>query len=88
MLVSGVQLVGGGHDELALELLHLLIERLWRTVKYEEVFLKDYGHLFAARESLDEYFRFYNERRRHTSLGKRTPAEVYWNGRTRTAKAG
>ncbi len=67
---------------------NIMIERLWRTVKYEEVFLKDYGHLFAARESLDEYFRFYNEGRRHTSLGKQTPAAVYWNGRTCTAKAG
>ena len=67
---------------------NIMIERLWRTVKYEEVFLKDYGHLFAARESLDQYFRFYNERRRHTSLAKQTPAAVYWHARTPTAKAG
>jgi len=40
---------------------NITIERLWRTVRYEEVFLKDYRHLFAARESLDEYFRFNND---------------------------
>jgi len=67
---------------------NITIERLWRTVKYEEVFLTDYGHLFAACESLDEYFRFYNERGRPTSLAKQTPAAFYWHGRTRTAKAG
>lgn len=67
---------------------NIFIERLWRTVKYEEVFLKDYGHFFAACESLGEYFRFYNEERRHSSLGGRTPAVVYWEGRERAAKAG
>ena len=65
-----------------------MIERLWRTVKYEEVFLKDYQHFFAARESLGEYFTFYNDRRRHSSLAKQTPAAVYWHGRTPVAKAG
>ena len=67
---------------------NIMIERLWRTVKYEEVFLKDYEHFFAARESLDEYFTFYNDHRRHSSLAKRTPAAVYWHGRTPVAKAG
>lgn len=67
---------------------NIFIERLWRTVKYEEVFLKDYEHLFAARESLGEYFGFYNEERRHSSLEGRTPAAVYWEGRERAAKAG
>ena len=67
---------------------NIMIERLWRTVKYEEVFLKDYGHVFEARENLGEYFEFYNEERRHTSLGRRTPSAVYWEGRARAAKAG
>ena len=67
---------------------NIMIERLWRTVKYEEVFLKDYGHLFAARDSLTEYFRFYNEERRHSSLAGQTPAAVYWEGRSRAAKTG
>jgi putative transposase len=67
---------------------NIMIERLWRTVKYEEVFLKDYEHLLAARDSLGEYFGFYNEERRHSSLEGRTPAAVYWEGRARAAKAG
>jgi putative transposase len=67
---------------------NIMIERLWRTVKYEEVFLKDYEHLFAARDSLGDYFEFYNEERRHSSLEGRTPATVYWEGRSRAAKVG
>ena len=67
---------------------NIMIERLWRTVKYEEVFLKDYAHLFAARESLEEYFDFYNEERRHSSLEKRTPSAAYWDGRSRRKQAG
>lgn len=67
---------------------NILIERLWRTVKYEEVYLKDYAHLFAARESLGEYFAFYNGERRHSSLAGATPAAVYWDGRVRIRQAG
>lgn len=67
---------------------NIFIERLWRTVKYEEVFLKDYEHPLAARDSLGEYFGFYNEERRHSSLEGRTPSAVYWEGRARTAKSG
>jgi putative transposase len=67
---------------------NIMIERLWRTVKYEEVFLKDYEHLFVARDSLGEYFRFYNDERRHSSLEGRTPSAVYWEGRHRAAKRG
>ncbi len=67
---------------------NIMIERLWRTVKYEEVFLKDYSHFFAARESLGEYFDFYNEERRHSTLGGKTPSAVYWEGRTRATRTG
>lgn len=67
---------------------NIMIERLWRTVKYEEVFLKDYGHVFAARKSLGEYFDFYNEERRHSGLDGRTPSAVYWAGRARRRQAG
>jgi putative transposase len=67
---------------------NIMIERLWRTVKYEEVFLKDYPHFFAARESLGEYFSFYNEERRHSALDGKTPSAVYWEGRTRVRWAG
>jgi len=56
---------------------NLFIERLWRTVKYEEVYLKAYEDRREARISLGEYFRFYNTSRPHQSLGYRTPAEVY-----------
>ena len=52
-------------------------ERLWRSVKYEEVYLKDYTDVREAREGLGRYFRFYNEERLHQSLGYRTPAVVY-----------
>ena len=55
---------------------NLFIERLWRTVKYEEVYLKAYEDGREARKSLGEYFRFYNTSRPHQSLGYRTP-EVY-----------
>jgi putative transposase len=56
---------------------NLFIERLWRTVKYEEVYLKAYEDGREARISLGKYFRFYNTIRPHQSLGYRTPAEVY-----------
>ena len=54
-------------------------ERLWRSVKYEEVYLKDYTSYTEARESLNEYFRIYNHERLHQSLNYQTPAEVYFN---------
>ena len=56
---------------------NVFIERLWRTVKYEEVYLKDYDDGLEAERSLDQYFRFYCQERVHQSLGYRTPADVY-----------
>jgi putative transposase len=56
---------------------NVFVERLWRTVKYEEVYIKDYADAWQAEASLREYFEFYCYGRRHQSLGKRTPAEVY-----------
>ena len=56
---------------------NILVERLWRTVKYEEVYLKAYANGLEARRGLREYFRFYNHRRPHQALGYRTPAEVF-----------
>jgi putative transposase len=56
---------------------NLFIERLWRTVKYEEVYLKAYQDGREAGKSLANYFRFYNTQRSHQSLGYKTPAEVY-----------
>lgn len=57
---------------------NVFIERLWRSVKYEEVYLKAYGSMAEARQGLRVYFEFYNGHRRHQSLGRRTPTEVYW----------
>jgi putative transposase len=56
---------------------NLFIERLWRTVKYEEVYLKAYQDGREARAGLGEYFRFYDTERPHQALGYRTPAEVF-----------
>jgi len=56
---------------------NLFIERLWRTVKYEEVYLKAYQDGRDARISLGNYFYFYNAERLHQSLGYRTPAEIF-----------
>ena len=56
---------------------NVFIERLWRSVKYEEVYLKSYRSLVDAHAQLDTYFRFYNERRPHSSLDEATPAEIY-----------
>jgi putative transposase len=54
-------------------------ERLWRSVKYEEVYLQEYGSPKEARRGLTRYFDFYNHARLHQALGYRTPAEVYFN---------
>jgi len=56
---------------------NIFVERLWRTVKYEEVYLKDYADAREARRGLQGYFGFYNRERLHQALGYRTPAEVY-----------
>jgi putative transposase len=57
---------------------NIFIERLWRSVKYEEVYLKAYPDLVEAKRELTKYFEFYNKRRRHQGLDDRTPDEVYW----------
>lgn len=57
---------------------NIFVERLWRTVKYEEVYLNDYSSLAVGRQRLDAYFPFYNTRRFHQALGYRTPAAVYF----------
>ncbi len=57
---------------------NIFVERLWRTVKYEEVYLKDYAGMGEAWENLARYFQFYNHRRPHQSLDWHTPAEVYF----------
>lgn len=59
---------------------NVFVERLWRSVKYEEVYLKDYGDGWEAEASLARYFRFYCDVRLHQALDYRTPAEVYREG--------
>ena len=58
---------------------NIFTERLWRTLKYEEVYLKSYQDIAEARTNIGAYFRFYNSERRHQSLQYKTPAEVYAN---------
>jgi len=67
---------------------NLFIERLWRTVKYEEVYLKAYQDGREARIGLGNYFRFYNAERPHQSLGYRTPAEVFNSTMVEATSAG
>ena len=55
----------------------VFVERLWRSVKYEDVYLKAYSSVAEARRGLAAYFEFYNQRRRHQGLDYRTPDEVY-----------
>ena len=57
---------------------NVFTERLWRSVKYEEVFLNEYVDGTHGRQRLDKYFKFYNHRRHHQALGYRTPAAVYF----------
>jgi putative transposase len=59
---------------------NVFVERLWRSVKYEEIYLRAYGDGKEAQESLERYFRFYCWERPHQGLGYRTPAEVYEEG--------
>jgi len=58
---------------------NVFIERLWWSVKYQDVYLKAYGSIAEARKGLREYFEFYNTQRRHQSLDRRTPDDVYWS---------
>jgi putative transposase len=58
---------------------NIFIERLWRTVKYEEVYLKSYQSVREAEVSLDRYFQFYNQERLHQSLNYCTPHQIYFD---------
>lgn len=67
---------------------NIFVERLWRTVKYEEVYLKGYETVPVATRGLGEYFRFYNEERLHQALAYRTPAAVYAEGAATRGRLG
>lgn len=56
---------------------NVFVERLWRTIKYEEVYLRAYASVSEARASIDRYLVFHNSRRPHSSLGGQTPDQAY-----------
>ena len=66
---------------------NVFVERLWRSVKYEEVYLCAYDSVSEARASIARYLAFYNERRPHSSLDRRTPDEAYFGAQTISAAA-
>jgi putative transposase len=76
LLDAGVQISMDGKGR-ALD--NIFTERLWRSVKYEEVYLSDYASPREAREGLARYFRFYNTERPHQALDNRRPSEVYFS---------
>ena len=61
---------------------NVFVERLWRTIKYEEVYLRAYASVSEARASIGRYIGFYNTRRPHSSLDGKTPDQTYFNGLT------
>lgn len=81
LAAAGIQISmdgrGRAHD-------NIFVERLWRSVKYEEVYPKAYDTLDQAYQGLEAYFTFYNEQRPHQALNDRTPAEVYADQRSRS----
>jgi putative transposase len=66
---------------------NVFVERLWRSVKYEEVYLKAYDTVAEARASLGRYLGFYNTRRPHSSLDRQTPDQAYFNSLPQIAAA-
>jgi putative transposase len=57
---------------------NIMIERLWRTLKYQDIYIKDYQNIMELSVGLDDYFQFYNNERPHQSLENKTPAMVYF----------
>ena len=79
------QLLRDAHIQISMDskgraLDNIFTERLWRTVKYEEVYLHDYASPKEARQQLSTYFEFYNHQRPHQALDYQTPAQVYSTG--------
>jgi putative transposase len=77
LLDKGIQVSMDGRGR-ALD--NIFVERLWRSVKYEKVYLHDFRTVREAGRELKAYFEFYNQARPHQALDDRTPAEVYWAG--------
>lgn len=57
---------------------NVFVERLWRSLKYEDIYLKDYSSVKDARQGIEKYFSFYNNERLHQALGYRCPREVFF----------
>lgn len=76
LLANGIKISMDGRGR-ALD--NIFVERLWRTVKYEEVYLKDYSSAIDAKANLGNYFKFYNFERHHQHLAYKKPAEIYFN---------
>ena len=65
----------------------MFIERLWKTLKYQEVYLRAYDTVSEARSSIARYVEFYNSRRPHSSIDDHTPDEAYFGGQALKAAA-
>lgn len=83
-----LQLLQDAHIQISMDskgraLDNIFTERLWRTVKYEEIYLHEYNFPKEARRQLSNYFEFYNHQRLHQALDYQTPAEVYSTGKTK-----
>ena len=57
---------------------NIFIERFWRSLKYEDIYMKDYSNVKSLREGVEAYIKFYNNVRPHQSLGYRTPSEIHY----------
>jgi putative transposase len=77
LLARGIKISMDGRGR-ALD--NIFVERLWRTVKYEYVYLQEIATVQDARDGFKSFFNFYNHERLHQSLGYKTPAQVYWGG--------
>lgn len=73
---AGIQI---SHDGKGRAYDNIFVERLWRSVKYEEVYLKSYNSIPEAMQGLEQYFRFYNHQRLHQSLNYRPPATIHFS---------
>lgn len=83
LLAQGIQV---SMDSRGRALDNIFVERLWRSVKYEEVYLKEYRNVVEAKQGLKSYFEFYNRERLHQSLGYQTPEAVYRRGQKPAAE--
>jgi len=79
LLQGGIQISQDGRGR-ALD--NIFVERLWRSLKYEEVYLKSYGSVSEAVQGIGDYFKFYNHKRLHQSLDYQTPATIHNRGCT------